>query len=365
MAGAAGTDGGGPTGRVTRVAAGSGYTCALLETGAVACWGGNQHGELGNGTLADSPVPVLVPGLAGVTDFEASRAFTCAVWSGNVSCWGFATNFTANPTPLPVKGLAGATRVAVGEQFGCALVSGEVRCWGWGDYGNLGDGTTTTSELPVTVVGVTDAVAVAAEGLHACALRKEGGVQCWGFNGWGELGDGTLQQRDAPVAVTGLSGVVDIATGWDQTCAVEADGSVWCWGRDDTGQTGDGNWIKDPNPHDHPDSMRLTPTSVDVPAARAVTIAFDHGCALLVGGTVRCWGDNSDGQIGAGTTSAQPRLPTPVHGLTNVVQISAGRGHTCAVRDDGSAWCWGDNGGGQLGDGTTKNRTTPTRVKGL
>lgn len=161
-------------------------------------------------------------------------ALTCARSAGSVSFWGFALGPGTTPTP-----------------------PGKFRCWG-GEHGSLGDGTGAYHPLqPTTVVGVTDAVAVAAGGLHACALDKSGDVWCRGFNAWGDLGDGTQVQRDAPVPVKGVAGIVAIAAGWDETCAVDNRGALWCWGRNQYGEVGDGTT-----------GMRTTPTPVAISCRR-------------------------------------------------------------------------------------------------
>ncbi len=361
-AGAAGAVGAPPLVRATRVAAGAGHTCAVLDTGQVACWGGDLDGELGNGTIGDGvtvghPLPSMVPGIEDATDVATAAALTCVLSGGPVRCFGLAPGVsTAGPELVP--DLDDATQIAVGEQFACALVSGgRVRCWGVGGWGSLGDGAMQDSAAPTQVAGITGATAIVADGLHACALGPAGGVWCWGFGAWGELGDGASVNRPVPVQVAGLSNVVAIAAGWDNTCAVRSDGTVWCWGRDQYGQLGDGTTADQ--------SGQSTPQQLAISGATQVAIGLGHGCAIVDGGAVQCWGSNHEGSLGVGTSGQAPSTPAPVPDLSGVALITVGDGHTCALRADGSLRCWGGNGLGELGDGTTTPRTKPTPVHGF
>jgi alpha-tubulin suppressor-like RCC1 family protein len=248
--------------------------------------------------------------------------------------------------------------VAAGSQHSCALLAtGSVRCWGANFSGQLGNGTTTRSLVPVFVSGLARAVAVVAGASHTCALLSEGAVRCWGSGQFGQLGDGTSSPggitRPTPVAVLGLINAVAIVAGANYTCALRVDGTARCWGDNGAGGLGDGSTEQQTIP---------TPV-VGLTGAVALTAAVGggHTCALLADGSARCWGQNGDGQLGDGTTTDRP-LPGAVAGVTGAVGISAGTSHTCALVASGGARCWGNNGSGQLGDGTTTDRLTATVV---
>jgi alpha-tubulin suppressor-like RCC1 family protein len=350
------------------LSAGAGHVCAVRITGGVACWGNNNLGYLGDGTTTNSSVPVAVTGLADATQVAAGTFHTCALRAaGELSCWGNGLtgqlgDGADNASLTPISGAVGigdATQVVAGGQFTCVVrAGGQVACFGQNDNGQLGNGTITDSDVPVTVSGLTNATQVAAGMVHACAVVANGQVACWGGNTLGELGNGTTSAfSSVPVAVLGITDAVEVSTTGVSSCAVLVGGHVMCWGYNIGGYLGDGT---------------TSPSDVPIPVAGltdAVQISSgqDHTCALRVGGQVVCWGENESGGLGDGTTnpSTGPSTPVAVTGLTDAVQIVVGDGFSCALRRGGQVVCWGANSTLQLGDGTSADSSTPVGVVGL
>jgi alpha-tubulin suppressor-like RCC1 family protein len=264
----------------------------------------------------------------------AGTSFTCALLSDHtVSCWGASpsgqTGVAAGRTTEPnrVAGVSGAQSIAAGAEHACALIDGgTVKCWGDNQHGQLGNGTVASSPAPVEVTGLKGAKAIAAGGNHSCALAADGGVVCWGTFTTGA--EPTLKL----VRVPGLVGnVTSLAAGSNYGCALLADGSVSCWW---------GN--KQPAPGAKVPASPFTAPEVikGFEKAQAIAAGYAHTCALLIDGSVRCWGNNREGQLGDGQAVNSP-APVVVKNLASATALSAGIAHTCAVLADKTAQCWG------------------------
>jgi len=329
-------------------------------------WGDNGVGELGDGTTSGpetcegascSRIPVAVSGpLDTAAAVSAGVDHSLALQSaGTIMAWG--ENFegelgngttTSSDVPVKVSGISEASAVSAGDEFSLAqLKGGTVKAWGYNGYGQLGNGTTTSSDTPVTVSGITEAVAVAAGETHSLALLKNGTVMAWGNNSAGELGNGTTTSSDVPVKVSGITEAVAISAGAEFSLAVLKNGTVQAWGYNGSGQLGDGGT-----------------TSSDVPVAvsslsEVVSVAAGaaHSLALLKSGSVKSWGANQSGQLGYGSCCSFSDVPGKVSGLTEATALAAGY-HSLALLKSGVVMDWGRNSDGQLGDGTSTGPET-------
>jgi alpha-tubulin suppressor-like RCC1 family protein len=374
--------GGGGSFTARDVAAGRNHTCAVRANGTVSCWGSNSSGQIGLGTIGGNrPTPFTIPNLPNAVGVATGEAHTCALLAdGTVKCWGLNTTgqlgdgtLLNRPAPVPVNGVTNAIAIAAGGALGsshtCALLAdGTAKCWGANGSGQLGTGNTIQSSLPITVSGLSNAVSIAVGETHTCALVAVGVPFCWGFNGSGQLGDGTLSSQNLPKLVS-LDNAVAIAGGNVHTCALRADGSTWCWGGNLLGQLGINSIV---SPQRLP-RLVVDSTNALVNSSVAMAGGFGHSCALTVGGGARCWGDNTAGQLGNGTTSPST---TPVvvgsflqgigislfRPLGGTVAVTTGRRHSCALISSGAVTCWGENIFNQLGNNSTANSSVPIAV---
>ena len=330
-------------------------TCALLSGGKVACWGGfwgdGQSPQEAGAALAK---PAAFSSLDGAVDIEIGSHHACALKADKtVVCWGDGQHGVLGDgktsglvkTPAVVPGINDAIALRVGDKSTCALhAGGAVSCWGANDGARIGSGDDKTVIIasPAGVQGLKDATAIAVGGEQACAVRQGGTAVCWGLNSNGSVGDGTASKRAAPVAVKGgLTNVAEIVAGGATTCARTTTGAVYCWGRNNSGQVGIGSTgDSQPSPQKVPGLSGIT----------ALAAAFDNFCALGSDKKLACWGANGNGEVGDGTSIRRP-APVTVAGLEAVTAIDGGRKHFCARLQDSSLRCWGFNRQAQLGDG--------------
>jgi len=348
----------------TAVAVGQNMSCALLHNGTVKCWG--HPTLLGDDTTGRSSVAVTAPGIEDATAVAVGVSYACVLLEDHtIRCWG--ANYRGQlgdgttsmaQTPVVVAGIDNATQVAAGYTHSCAVLADHtVRCWGQGDSGQLGDGLRQNSDRPVVVTGIDNATAVDVGYYHSCALLADHTMRCWGSNGYGQLGDDRASgvQSYLPVVVSGLGDASAITCGHSHTCARLSDGTVRCWGKNTHNELGGGG------------GEQQVWTPVPVPGLAGVAsldATGDFTCATLNGGTVQCWGSNSNGQLGSGRLGREEGLVT-VAGVNTASSVAAGHDHSCVLLQDNAVWCWGVNTGGQLGDGRIFASATPLPVLGV
>jgi alpha-tubulin suppressor-like RCC1 family protein len=292
---------------------------------------------------------------------------TCSVaMDGGIWCWG---KIGGQMFPASLLESIHAAEISTAQTHACALTEeGTVACWGQNQYGQIGNGEDGPFFIdPQPVSDLTTVTSISCgdsgdpevngpvDGGHCCALLEDKSMWCWGSGSNGQLGDGLSTSSNVPIVVTGLGPVASVAAGGESvggdkghTCAALVDGSVWCWGTGWGGQLGDGNEV-----------ASAIPVQVSgLTQAKAVAVGGIHSCALTNGGQIWCWGHNYHGQLGNGNQTNQ-ETPVQVADINSAVAVSAGKYHTCAVLEGGSLRCWGNGDSGQLGQGTNSGSKIP------
>ncbi len=345
---------------------------SVVVSGSAWAWGNNNDGQLGNGTITNSSTPVAVSLASGttVTAIAGGSYHSLALSSsGRVLAWGnnvdgeLGNGTTTNSsTPVAVSLASGTTVTAIagGGYHSLALTStGQVLAWGYNSFGELGNGTTSSSTTPVAVSlpSGTTVTAIAGGSYHSLALTSSGQVLAWGDNVEGELGNGTTTSSSTPVQVSLPSGtiVTAIAGGGYHSLALTSSGQVLAWGNNAYGQLGNGTTTNS-----------STPVAVSLPSGTTVTAIAgggSHSLALTSSGQVLAWGDNAQGELGNGTTT-NSSIPVAVSlpSGTTVTAIAGGSYHSLALTSSGQVLAWGNNAQGELGNGTTTYSSTPIAV---
>ncbi len=359
----------------------------------VQAWGFNESAQLGSGSSSLNgcrcvETPVNVIGLTAPTQIAAGLEHTLALQTnGTVMAWGGNEqgqlgDGTTSPrsTPKQVPGLASAVAVAAGGQFSLALLeNGTVLAWGNNGQGELGNGTTTgpgcggtCKATPAPVPGLTNVIAISAAGGNGLALLANGTVMTWGADDSGQTGDGTGSMEgckciDAPRPVPGVSGAMAISAGAFGGIALLADGSVQAWGANGNGQLGTGV-VTAPMIGS---CACLGASKATAPAAGALAAGSFDGLALAPNGEVLAWGSNFFGQLGNGSVSTTPACdciptPAPATGVNGAQAIASGERHSLALLANGEVDAWGSNFQGALGNGKTEeSNPKPTPVLGV
>jgi len=375
------------TGAFASVSAGGAHTCALTSSGVAYCWGRDETGQLGvpppvttclSPPLGCALVPFPVDGGLRFERVSGGGAHTCGLTSdGSAWCWGSNSNgqlgdgsLTARHAPVAVSTTERFTRIAAGQSHTCAVTgNGAAWCWGENNRGQLGDGTTQRRSTPVQVVAAGVAfqhIAAAADNFRGftCGLASTGTAWCWGANDRGQLGRGTrdnqLTANPQPAPVAGTLVFTALAAGFgDHVCGLTAAGAAYCWGGGTSGQLGDGLTVDSRLPLALPGEMSFVQI---VPAGQSGDAAFT--CGLTNGGAAYCWGSNTNGNIGDGTTGGQRTRPVAVTGGHQFASLSGGMAHACGRTLAGVVYCWGSGRVGQLGTNYTTVSAQPVRVIG-
>ena len=332
----------GPT-NVQQLTTGLDHACVFTDAAEIWCWGDNSEGQLGDGSMVDRTSATLLPGIRQMATVGTFENMACGSRNDGIAfCWGGDTQgargdgpgTTSTPPPTEVLNIDDASSVAVGRFFACVRhADTTVSCWGLNNHSQLGISMTGNQDTPVQIPGLSNVREVVAGYEHACALMMDGTVKCWGRSSRG-LGDGMNTESDTPVDVVGVTTAVQVSTGSNRTCGRFRDGTVSCWGNS------------------------LTPVA-GITDAVDLGVFLNHSCVVRPNGTVWCWGQNSEGQLGDGTTTASANTPVEVSGLSRAVAIQGGNYFSCALLEGGQIQCWGINSEGQLGDGTNMVRHEP------
>ena len=339
--------------------------------GTILAWGRNDEGELGNGTTSSfNPLPTAVSNLSGVTNLAAGDRFSIALKSdGSVWAWGANSSHqlgdgtnSQSDVPVQVQGLANITAISARRLHSLALDNnGNVWAWGENGSGQLGDGATNNAgsepSAPVQVQGLDHVIAIAAGGFFSIALKDDGTVWTWGANDAGQLGDGTTTPSDVPVQVTGVSGTTlpkftMITAGFHHVLAVDENGNLWSWGGNENGTLGIGSADS---------SAHVTPVQLTGISNVTALAAYYNQSLAVSGGNVFAWGNNAAGELGDGTQTNH-YSPIQVPGLSNIINVAVGGYHSLALTGDGTVYAWGDNGDGRLGDNTSTAQFSPVPV---
>jgi len=349
------------------VSAGHTHSCST-KNGILYCWGENFYGEVGKGTCGwneNKYFPERVGEREDWSVVASGGAHTCGIADGALYCWGLNNygqlgngTLKNSSTVLRIGDRSDWKTVSAGSIHTCGIANGELYCWGRNSYGQLGVGTLEYNAVPVRIGDRSDWETVSTGSIHTCGIAG-GELFCWGRNSYGQLGDGSSEDKSAPVIIESSKYWNKVSAGDNHTCAISGK-ELFCWGRNFNGQLGIGETTTQEEDHDRKipaKVVKLDDNWKDVSAGYAYTCGVN-------GSTLYCWGMSGDGRLGLGTGAVSSNEPEEVYMDKKWKFISAGlsmSAHTCGTAD-GGLYCWGDNYFRQVGDGTEKDQYSPVRI---
>ncbi|MFA5743858.1 MAG: FG-GAP-like repeat-containing protein [Candidatus Nanoarchaeia archaeon] len=339
------------------------HSCGITLDGTAKCWGYNNYGQLGIGNTTNMPSPVSVLDTDKYAAIAVGYSHSCGLTvDGTAKCWGrnnygqLGNGSAGGSSSIPVSVLDTNkySILTLGEAHSCGItLDGTAKCWGLNNYGQLGIGNTTNMPSPVSVLDNKNYKTItASKEYHTCGITLDGTAKCWGYNGYGELGIGNTTNMPSPVSVLDSNKYAAIAAGIEHSCGLTVDGTLKCWGYNSAGQLGIGNTTNMPSPVSVLDSNKYA----------AIAAGNEFSCGLTVDGTAKCWGINTQGQLGNGSIGGRSYVPVSILDINKYVAITAGYYHSCGLTVDGTAKCWGINTQGQLGIGNTTTMPSPVSV---
>jgi alpha-tubulin suppressor-like RCC1 family protein len=354
------------------LSAGRYATCSTDGSNQASCWGDDFDGQLGDGATVQETMPVLVAGGVYFQTVSPGGFHTCGVETstGNGYCWGWngfgqtgdgSAFDQTGPVAVDASQLGGGVQgVSTGHEHSCAVsAGGAAYCWGWNTYGQLGNGTYTSSSTPQPVALGYTYQTVSAGASATCALTTGHSVYCWGDNTYGELGNGSYTSSNLPQVISGSWNVLSM--GDNHACVLDVNGYAACWGDNSNGQLGIGSTTGSDAP-----ALVFPPSGGGSALTfQQISAGSDFSCGVTTAGAAYCWGADSVGQLGNGSPSVSPlTTPTPVSGSYTWSSVQAGLSFACGLTTGNDLYCWGANDYGQLGDGTYSNNSTPVLVSG-
>ena len=359
-------------GGVVVVSAGRGHACTLNPDGRAFCWGSNEQGQLGIGVVGNRISPVAVSGGLTFAAIASGDFHTCGITLlGQAYCWGNNQSselgdgsLVRRLTPVAVSGRLAFVSISAGARNTCALTAdNQAYCWGEGGFGALGNGSTTRAASPQLVSGGHAFASISAGQQFACGVTTSGAGYCWGTGTSGRLGNGSTANQFTPSAVAGGLTFTSIRAGDSHACGVTTSGAGYCWGLGQFGRLGNGGVANASTPQ--PVSGRLVFAEISAGGL--------HTCGVTTTGEGYCWGSNIDGSLGTGSAASRSTPGAVIGGLTWAsisasglippdINGSSNFAFTCGVTVAGQTYCWGSGLQGQLGNGSTASRGSPTPV---